>query len=210
MATQAQIEANRKNARRSTGPKTARGKARSSSNAMRHGLLSRQVMLPDEDTAAFADFSEGVRAQLAPRGQLEELLAERVIVSAWRLRRVYRLETGVLTYHILDARVEHERSKIHRRTFESLARMDSLDVRAYDEATTATEMVEAERDSNQTVVGWVRDANGADMLSKLSRYETTLERGMYRALHELQRLQASRSGQAVLPPAVVDVEVASH
>ena len=49
----------------------------------------------------------------------------------------------------------------------------------------------------------------ADALSKLSRYETTLERSMFRALHELQRLQAARSGQSVAPPAVLDVEVSS-
>ena len=74
----------------------------------------------------------------------------------------------------------------------------------------AAEMAEAERDSDYVVAALVRDATGADMLSKLSRYETTLERGMYRALHELQRLQAGRSGQAVLPPAVVDVDVSAR
>ena len=54
MATKKQIAANRKNAKKSTGPKTAKGKARSSRNALKHGLLSRQVVLADEDGEAFA------------------------------------------------------------------------------------------------------------------------------------------------------------
>ena len=45
----------------------------------------------------------------------------------------------------------------------------------------------------------------ADTLSKVSRYEAALERGLFRALHELQRLQAMRAGAAVLPPVAVDV-----
>jgi hypothetical protein len=41
----------------------------------------------------------------------------------------------------------------------------------------------------------------------LSGYETTIERGLYRALHELQRLQATNTGQAVAPPVAVDVNI---
>ena len=54
----------------------------------------------------------------------------------------------------------------------------------------------------------MRDANGANAFSKLSRYETTIERRFYRALHELQRLQAARhAGGSVAPPVAVDVDV---
>lgn len=51
---------------------------------------------------------------------------------------------------------------------------------------------------------FVRDGDG-DTFGKLSRYETTLERGLTSALHELQRLQAARGGEKVLPPVVLDV-----
>ncbi|MFN0167601.1 MAG: hypothetical protein ACKV22_14320, partial [Bryobacteraceae bacterium] len=53
MATVSQITANRANARKSTGPKTPAGKVRSSQNALRHGLASRQIVLNTEDEAAF-------------------------------------------------------------------------------------------------------------------------------------------------------------
>ena len=50
---------------------------------------------------------------------------------------------------------------------------------------------------------------GADTLSKLSRYETRHERGLYRALHELERRQAARQGRDVAPAAVVDVNIST-
>jgi hypothetical protein len=57
MATQRQIEANRKNAKRSTGPKTTDGKAKVKYNALKHGLLADAALLPDEDEAAFCELS---------------------------------------------------------------------------------------------------------------------------------------------------------
>ena len=58
MTTPAKVEANRRNARKSTGPRTLVGKARSSKNAVRHGLLSRDVLLPDEDPEQFDTFRD--------------------------------------------------------------------------------------------------------------------------------------------------------
>jgi hypothetical protein len=54
---------------------------------------------------------------------------------------------------------------------------------------------------------YIGDAANADAFSKLSRYETSLERGLFRALHELQRLQAVRMGQRVPAPVAVDVDL---
>jgi hypothetical protein len=59
-------------------------------------------------------------------------------------------------------------------------------------------------------LGWafIRDANGQDAFSNLSRYETAIERGLYKALHELQRLQAARAAAgSVPPPMAVDVDI---
>jgi hypothetical protein len=61
-----QIEANRRNAQQSTGPRTEIGKKTSSLNALRHGLTSRIVVLPTEDLAAYKTFSEEFLASLAP------------------------------------------------------------------------------------------------------------------------------------------------
>jgi hypothetical protein len=54
---------------------------------------------------------------------------------------------------------------------------------------------------------FVKDAANADAFGKLSRYEAAIERSLYKALHELERLQARRAGQDVPPPAALDVTV---
>jgi hypothetical protein len=55
---------------------------------------------------------------------------------------------------------------------------------------------------------FVRDADKANAFSKLSRYEAAIERSLYKALHELQRLQAARRADGdVPPPAAIDVDV---
>lgn len=82
--------ANRRNARKSTGPVTDSGKAAASQNALRHGLTARQIASTDERGADFADFAAALHRDLAPEGEVEEQLAEQVIVAAWRLRRAAR------------------------------------------------------------------------------------------------------------------------
>ena len=54
---------------------------------------------------------------------------------------------------------------------------------------------------------FARDADRANAFSKLSRYETAIERSLYKALHELERQQAARLGTNVAPPQVLDVDV---
>ncbi|MDQ4063664.1 MAG: hypothetical protein M3122_07215 [Actinomycetota bacterium] len=66
------------------------------------------------------------------------------------------------------------------------------------------------RDSEITSLGqtFVEDAGMANAFSKLSRYETAIERSLYKALHELQRLQAARRvGGNASPPAALDVDI---
>ena len=83
-----QIEANRANARRSTGPVSDYGKARASQNARVHGLCSRQIHIADEEEVAiFASLRTALAGELAPAGELETLLFETILHSQWNLRR---------------------------------------------------------------------------------------------------------------------------
>ena len=85
MATQRQIEANRENARKSTGPKTEAGKAVSSANALRHGLTAeRLVLLLAEDGDSFERLRESVIADLAPAGALPCCSGGSTASPAWR------------------------------------------------------------------------------------------------------------------------------
>ena len=76
MTSERQKAANQANARHSTGPKTPEGKATVRLNAVRHGLLTRDVVLPEEDAAAFEDLFNQVRANFSPVGPIEEFLVD--------------------------------------------------------------------------------------------------------------------------------------
>jgi hypothetical protein len=96
MATANQIAANRTNAQRSTGPKTATGKAVAARNARKHGLFAKEVLAMGESAARFAELSQRVREALAPEGELEDALCARIVGCLWRLRRIVRLESAMV------------------------------------------------------------------------------------------------------------------
>lgn len=96
MASHAQIAANQRNAAKSTGPRTAVGKAVVTQNALRHGLTARQLIIFGEGFADYARFHAELRAALAPADAVEETLAERIVLCAWRLRRMGRIEAALL------------------------------------------------------------------------------------------------------------------
>jgi hypothetical protein len=96
MSSERQIKANRRNARKSTGPRTAEGKSIVAKNAVRHSLLSNDILVRDEDPAEFDGFAERLLAELAPVGEFEQLLADRIVVNIWRLNRLTRIEAAVL------------------------------------------------------------------------------------------------------------------
>jgi hypothetical protein len=175
MTSDKQIQANRRNALNSTGPKTPEGKAAVRLNARTHGLRSQEVLLPGEDEEALKGLDEVLRAELQPVGELENLLVDNIVAAHWRLRRLRRVEAGIFA----------------RELSRGFAR-------------------EAETETDTATLGmsFIRDANGSNAFSKLSRYETAIERSLYKALHELQRLQAARHTEGKVPPPVaIDVDV---
>lgn len=97
MASDRQVEANRQNAQSSTGPKTDEGKEKSSMNAVKHGLLSKRVVLPGENVEEFKEYRNEMIGALNPVGALECLLADRIIVCGWRLGRIITVESGFLS-----------------------------------------------------------------------------------------------------------------
>ena len=92
MPSPKRVQANKINARASTGPKTTRGKAVSKANSVRHGILSQELMLPHENPAEFDELLGALIAELHAVGTLECTLVERIAVAIWRQRRVVRAE----------------------------------------------------------------------------------------------------------------------
>ena len=88
MASDKQLIANRANAMRSTGPKTAAGKALSRMNAHKHGLTAETIIIGDEDPRAFDSCGQSLRRNGNPRPGIESELVERMAVHMWRMRRI--------------------------------------------------------------------------------------------------------------------------
>jgi hypothetical protein len=107
MTTDKQIEANRRNAQLSTGPKTPEGKSASRLNAFKHGMNATGFVLPagqsKENLEQFQDLLAALRRDLQPQGTLQELLVEHIAIQQWRLRRIYRAELA----DVFEGRREH-------------------------------------------------------------------------------------------------------
>ena len=100
MTSDRKVAANRRNAQKSTGPKTLSGKAIASMNALKHGLCARKPLIPGENEAEFVRFTTGWVDELRPAGPQQSMFAEQAILAAWQLRRVPQLEAGLLSQHM--------------------------------------------------------------------------------------------------------------
>ncbi len=101
-----QVEANRRNAQRSTGPTTVAGKRAVRWNAIKHGLLARTAVIPrsGENKAEFQRLLAGLVESLQPVGILEGLLVDEIASVSWRRRRATRAETGEIEHQLAWAR----------------------------------------------------------------------------------------------------------
>ncbi|MGE3854646.1 MAG: hypothetical protein AB7K09_23135, partial [Planctomycetota bacterium] len=102
MTTEAQIAANRRNAQRSTGPKSARGKQRSRTNAWKHGLSANLICMDHEDREEFEEYRYHMRVSMQLATDIEEEIAERIIVASWKRRRLEAMEKHVMHFFTTD------------------------------------------------------------------------------------------------------------
>ena len=162
MATKAQIKANRENAKKSTGPRTEEGKARVSLNALKHGLLARDAVLPSEDPAEFDRQLRELEHDLRPENSLEFELVRQIADAQWRMRRLVRIETAFLA-----GAIEAQRS--HEEIFNP-------------------DNIQPGREGETQLLGaGLLDRTQA--LLHLARYDAHLGRRYYRAIAELGRLR---------------------
>jgi hypothetical protein len=175
LITTKQLIANKQNALKG-GVKTSKGKAISRYNAMKHGLLSKEVLIEGEDEKSLLQLERNIRAALQPVGELELLLTDRIIANIWRLRRAMKVERNSMEWQ-----------KNYEDPFEARSEIPLLDFQKSRER--------------------VRDMIANHSTEKLLRYETTIERGIYKALHEVQRIQAARAGDKPFAPLAIDLDV---
>jgi len=178
----AALAANRRNAQRSTGPRTSRGKIRSSLNALRHGLRARSAILPGEDRRAFRNLHRSFCDHFRPSGPLQQLLVEQMAIAYWKLSRVSRIEAFVFAHRSTD---DHTLADFLRALHQ---RRHANDEEAKDEP----EADEPPPTPDQLLArAYIRDTAGANTFARLSQYEMRLERSFYRAWRELRRLQSN-------------------
>ena len=174
------------NGRRSRGPVTAAGKARSRFNALKHGIHTRQLVITSgqstEDAAELATLYDLFHAEFAPVGIAENLLLERLFVTYWRMRRIIHGETALFHDSANDelADLVNRALALANARSEARARGEEYDPAAAP-ATPATAASAAPLTFNPAII------------DRVTRYEGPLEKAFYRALRELLDLQARRA-----------------
>ena len=272
-----QIEANRNNALRSTGPKTPAGKAASSVNATKYGILARQLIIQgqnfQESAEEFQNFWTENHQHLAPVGPLEEMLVDQIVAINWRMRRVRAAESAEIALSV-DAGCRHRSRKpdpdaeteewphpdrymqkdllelrekieqggdltmeavdkiaddadgdyqsivkgldsLHAQISENPDGLDPAALRERNRQTILNTLDEELKKLSEQMSARVRNKQleeqsqrnsdfipRADIMEKILRYDTTLERQLFRAMEQLERLQTRRLGNNISPPPV--------
>ena len=191
MSSFRQIEANRRNARLSTGPLTEEGKKRSRQNAVRHGLTAETVIDALEDAEDYAAFEMAVTADYDAQSAVERELVLRLASLLWRLRRATSIESGLFKIqakHLLQFRKRRQAHQERQTIIEAMYR-DAVATNDDSELETGPASTEFDDKSNDLTLAFVRLSNLPTYpLDRLSRYEATLWRQACQILFTLQCL----------------------
>jgi len=199
MTSYRQIEANRRNALRSTGPRTDAGKQVSRRNAVRHGLTAETVIGALEDAEDYNAFEAAIIADYDAQSAVERELVLRLASILWRLRRANAMETGLFEIqaeHLRDHRQSHQLLANSREVIHAVFRgADSVTVNApwlkvLNELQTVPDPgKKAGAPTTEFARCFLRLANLPNFaLDRLSRYEATLSRQLGRILFALDAL----------------------
>jgi len=285
-----QLSANRSNALKSTGPRTPEGRAVSKMNALRHGLLSKEVLVRGlharESGRDLRALYQVFRTQYQPVGPVEEMLVEQIVTARWRLRRAWTAESGEIALNVDQGKWQRGRPNLQSQVMQWMASGDperAMQETAFGNRTLVGwleklraqveidgQLTEAalknfaygdkkhvmsadleklrlrlSQNSNEPDQATVREENmkrvlrvidlklgqiqsqeqrcrkreaaeeqarqaaavlpAPEVLDKILRYETKLERQMYRAMSQLERVQRMRCGEALPPPLTMEV-----
>jgi hypothetical protein len=180
MATKKQINANRQNAQKSTGPKTAEGKAAVSQNAVKHGLFAESV-IKGENPADYEAFHDRMVAEMKPVGPTEILLAERIVSLWWRLERAERMQNQAI-----DEMIEHQ-----------IDNPLSKSIRTINLHAKGVKMGDPRYLINHLQLGRIAtyDWSNCKVLDRMMLYERRIENSLHKTLRELERRQLIRQYQ---------------
>ena len=155
MTTEKQAEANRRNASKSSGPKTDEGKAASRLNALRHGLRARTVVQPGDDQSEFDQLSADLQEACDPQNRPEELLVEKMVIAEWQLARLQRVESILLLEQ--QGTIDAAHVPLFDRLSQFQARLERTSIRVYKELLqiAKTRPPNPEDQPKEIIVRWV-------------------------------------------------------
>jgi hypothetical protein len=201
MSSFRQIEANRRNARLSTGPVTEEGKKKSRQNALRHGLTAETVITALEDAEDYAAFEMAVTADYNAQTAVERELVLRLASLLWRLRRATAIEAGLFEVQARQLLQFRQRRRAHQERQRIIDVMCRNTIAAEDDmpqgqdeptdspdAGLSSTLGPADQ-SDDVTRAFIRLNNVPTCpLDRLSRYEATLWRQACQILFTLQCL----------------------
>ena len=154
---------NKANAQKSTGPRTAAGKQRSSLNALRHGLTGQTVVLPTEDHSAYQRHSHAFLDEYRPKGATEIQLVQSLLDTSWQLNRASAVETNLFSLGITEmedrVHANHPEAETalamalayreHNRAFANIGIYRQRLAREFERTLILLRQIEAERRTNE-------------------------------------------------------------
>src|SRR3954451_18752567 len=167
MATAKQIAANRRNAQKSTGPKTEEGKAKSRLNALQHGLGAIHVPLPHEDPNELPHILAGLMETHYAANAQEQMLVHNIASAYLRIQRSSRFEAALMNGHILMVKGKYGKS------------------------------LEPRSDDDMGAILAMADGNLENAFMLLDRYEKRAQSAYYKGIEMLRKLQNDRKREPV-------------
>jgi len=179
MTTEVQRLANQRNASKSTGPRTANGKDRSSKNALKHGLTAQGVILPSEDRNELAALLEQMKMEFCPRGPAQIELITRATFLMWRLRRVPVFEAALFDWTSRTSNI-------------SRPNQNSLETELHDKSDDAGLVI--------------KNILCNDLLNRLNRYELALARQLRFVMNHFEVMRRNEQASLIVSLSTHDAE----
>jgi hypothetical protein len=211
MTSARQIEANRRNAQLSTGPRTDEGKRRSRRNAVRHGLTAETVVDALEDANDYAAFEMAVTADFEAQSVVERELILRLASLLWRLRRASAIEVGLFNIQARELLGHRRPRQAGRSSGEALKRSKASEdnepqqnknhVQHFFDGDSPS--IDLDEKLETTTQSFLRLTHHPTLpLGQLSRYEAILWRQACQILWTLQCLDRRKPWERSQPPQV--------
>ena len=181
MSTEAKIIANRRNAQKSTGPRSRAGKAVASKNSIKHALFAHQTVIRSENQDDFCKERDRILSDLVPESPMESMLAERIVDLSWRLNRI-----GCIQNQTIDALNARNTSGPLTKLTQSLLFKGKV-----------LQQADSSDPANDLALGRmaIKDFSNSRVLERLLMYERRIENSFFKTIYEFQRLQLMRKLQ---------------